>query len=122
LEFLLPLIGLNTALLSWDYPSIVLNLGVLPAFKDSDVIIQASKAPVSAWQSQSMTFTATSSTQVLSFLSQGTPDGQPPTVLLSGASVEAVPWETDTLSLVGSTVIFGLGLWARNKFTQKKLK
>lgn len=91
-------------------------------FQDSDVIVHPSQAPVSAWQSQSMTFTATSSTQVLSFLSQGTPDGQPPTVLLSGVSVEAVPWETDTLSLVGSTVIFGLGLWARNKFVQKKSK
>ena len=29
--------------------------------------------------------------------------------------VTAVPWETDTLSLIGSTTIFGLGLWAKSK-------
>jgi len=32
----------------------------------------------------------------------------------------AVPWETDALSLIGSTVIFGLGLWSRQKFAQRK--
>jgi hypothetical protein len=32
----------------------------------------------------------------------------------------AVPWETDTLPLVGSTVLFGFGLWAKNKLAQKK--
>ena len=92
------------------------------SFQDSDVIAHPSQAPVSAWQSQSMTFTATNSTQVLSFLSQGTPDGQPPIALLSDVSVQAVPWETDTLPLVGSTVLFGVGLWAKKKFAQKKLK
>lgn len=30
----------------------------------------------------------------------------------------AVPWETDALSVIGSTVLFGLGLWARNKFAK----
>ena len=33
----------------------------------------------------------------------------------------AVPWETDTLPLVGSTVLFGFGLWAKNKLAQKKI-
>jgi hypothetical protein len=45
--------------------------------------------------------------------------------LLSNISVDdgtPVPWETDTLPLVGSTVLFGFGLWAKNKFAQKKLK
>jgi hypothetical protein len=30
----------------------------------------------------------------------------------------AVPWETDALSVIGSTVLFAGGLWARNKFAQ----
>ena len=30
----------------------------------------------------------------------------------------AVPWETDALPVIGSTVLFGLGLWARNKFAK----
>ena len=33
----------------------------------------------------------------------------------------AVPWETDALSVVGSTMLFGLGLWGRNKLAQKKI-
>jgi hypothetical protein len=30
----------------------------------------------------------------------------------------AVPWETDALSVIGSTVLFAGGLWARNKFAK----
>jgi hypothetical protein len=30
----------------------------------------------------------------------------------------AVPWETDALPVIGSTVLFGLGLWAKNKFAK----
>ncbi len=33
----------------------------------------------------------------------------------------AVPWETDALPVIGSTVLFGLGLWGKNKFAQKKI-
>jgi len=30
----------------------------------------------------------------------------------------AVPWETDALPMIGSTVLFGLGLWAKSKFAK----
>lgn len=33
----------------------------------------------------------------------------------------AVPLETDALPVVGSTFLFGLGLWAKNKLAQKKI-
>ena len=29
-----------------------------------------------------------------------------------------VPWETDALPVIGSTVLFELGLWAKNKFAK----
>jgi hypothetical protein len=29
-----------------------------------------------------------------------------------------VPWETDALPVIGSTVLFGFGLWAKNKFAK----
>jgi hypothetical protein len=93
--------------------------------QNSATMFHASKAPVSAWSEQIMSFTAEDSSQLLSFVAQGAPAGQPPFALLSGVSVEevqAVPWETDTLPLVGSTVLFGLGLWAKQKLAQKKLK
>jgi len=34
------------------------------------------------------------------------------------SSVVAVPWETDALPVIGSTVLFGLGLWAKRKFAK----
>lgn len=35
--------------------------------------------------------------------------------------VTAVPWETDALPVVGSTVLFGAGMWGKRKFAQKKI-
>jgi hypothetical protein len=35
----------------------------------------------------------------------------------SGTAV-AVPWETDVFSVVGSTILFGLGVWAKSKSTK----
>ena len=32
-----------------------------------------------------------------------------------------VPWETDALSVISSTVLFGLGLWGKCKLTQKQI-
>ncbi|QEI40724.1 hypothetical protein BMF77_01296 [Dolichospermum sp. UHCC 0315A] len=39
---------------------------------------------------------------------------------VSGVSVAAVPWETDALPVVGSTILFGLGLWSKRKFEKNK--
>ncbi|MDB9438166.1 hypothetical protein PN450_15470 [Dolichospermum lemmermannii CS-548] len=36
-------------------------------------------------------------------------------------NVAAVPWETDALPVVGSTALFGAGMWAKRKFAQKKI-
>ncbi len=45
----------------------------------------------SGWQQQSFTFTADSSSDVLSFLAVGTPSGVPPFSLLDGVSVNPTP-------------------------------
>lgn len=45
----------------------------------------------SGWMSSTFNFTATSSSQMLSFLAQGTPQGQPPFTLLDGVSMVAIP-------------------------------
>ena len=66
----------------------------------STVMNNASKGWV-AWNQVFMEFTAGSTgTEVLSFLSQGTPAGQPPVVLLDGVSLTASP-EPQSLALVG---------------------
>lgn len=37
---------------------------------------------------------------------------------LTFTSATAVPWETDALSVIGSTIVFGFGLWAKQKFAK----
>jgi hypothetical protein len=39
------------------------------------------------------------------------------TLTLSDAQIQAVPWETDTLPILGSTILFGIGVWAKRKYT-----
>ena len=53
-----------------------------------------------AWAGQTLNFTASSSTQVLTFLSLGTPSGQPPMDLLSGVVVTVAP-EPASLGMFG---------------------
>jgi hypothetical protein len=38
------------------------------------------------------------------------------------ATVTPVPWETDALSVVGTTLLFGFGVWKKNKLSQRNLK
>ena len=65
----------------------------------------------SGWHDQTFAFTATSPTEVLSFLAKGTPNGLPPFVALDGVSMSAAPepaaW---ALMIVG---LGGLGAAAR---------
>jgi hypothetical protein len=77
----------------------------------SELMTLASQGSVTAWTPQTLKFTASASTQVLSFLAVGTPAGMPPTALLSGVSVEAhtVPEPLTIIgTIVGGTVAFRL--------------
>jgi len=53
------------------------------------------------WFTQAYTFTATGTQELLSFLSQGTPSGDPPIALLTDVSVTKVP-EPGTLTVLGA--------------------
>lgn len=70
------------------------------------------------WMGQSMTFTATSSSQLLSFIAVGTPSGLPPFVLLDGVSVEAQTPEPATFGLIGAALL-GLPVLRRMRKNQK---
>ncbi len=59
-----------------------------------------SQRGVGAWQSQTMTFTAHATSQLLSFLAVGTPDGQPPISFLDGVSLQAAIPEPATWALL----------------------
>lgn len=71
----------------------------------------------SGWMHESYTFTATSSSEVLSFLAVGTPTGVPPFSLLDGVTmVAAVPEpETWALMLCGLGLIGGMQRRRRNR-------
>jgi hypothetical protein len=40
--------------------------------------------------------------------------------LVVNGNLVAVPWETDSLPLIGSTVLFGLGLWGKGKLAKSQ--
>lgn len=62
----------------------------------------------SGWMHESFTYTATSTSEVLSFLARGTPTGEPPFSLLDGVSLTAnVPEPSTTALIVGGLVLLG---------------
>jgi hypothetical protein len=64
----------------------------------------------SAWMNQSMTFVATSSTELLSFLATGTPSGQPPFALLANVSLTKIPEPASLVMLLsGAGALFAFG-------------
>jgi hypothetical protein len=68
-------------------------------------VVADASASSTPWISQTFLYTATSTTETLSFLAQGTPTGLPPMVALDGVSVTAAP-EPASIALLGA----GLGV------------
>ncbi len=58
----------------------------------------------SGWKSDTLVFTATSSSEVLSFFASGSPSGVPPFALLDGVSMNAVP-EPSTIPLIALSLL-----------------
>jgi hypothetical protein len=88
------------------------------AATQSTVTLNNAGEGFTGWQQQSFTFTADGTSDVLSFLAVGTPDGVPPFTLLDGVDVEAntspVP-EPSSLALL-LTGFAGVGGFVRSRF------
>lgn len=89
--------GINTE--QWE-----VSLGGAPS--QSTAVYVNPTAGFSGWRSEAFTFVATGSTQLLSFLAHGTPDGVPPFSLLDGVSVQAAVPEPATWAMM----LTGFGL------------
>jgi Protein of unknown function (DUF642)/PEP-CTERM motif len=74
----------------------------------------------SGWVQQTFTFTADSTSDVLSFLAYGTPNGVPPFALLDGVSMVAVASPEPSTLLHAGLGMFGLGaVWLRKRARAK---
>lgn len=71
------------------------------------------------WTYQSFNYTATATSEVLSFLATGTPSGVPPFALISDVSVTAPEPGTLTLMLGGLGLLAGAGVLRSKKRSQK---
>ena len=81
--------------------SLAVTLGSAPGVGETHTVgpIAVATHGFSGWINESLTFTATSASEILSFLSIGAPAGLPPVVLLDGVSID-VP-EPSNLALLG---------------------
>ena len=76
-------------------------------------ILQDDSHGFTGWKYTYLDFTATSTTETLSFLAKGTPGGEPPFSLLDGVTVVQVTPEPSSLALLGTGVLSVGGLIRR---------
>jgi len=83
--------------------------------QDSALMSLASNA-FSPWELETMDFTASSTSELLSFMSNGTPTGEPPFALLDGVSMTDVPEpSTYALMIVGLLGVIGARKWYKGR-------
>jgi hypothetical protein len=75
------------------------------------------QAGVGGWQKVNLSFTATATSEVLSFLAKGTPGGAPPISFLDGVSATAAPEPATWGMMILGFGMVGLGLRRRTRAT-----
>ncbi len=87
----------------------------------NDLTAAGTATEVSAWQRQTLTFTASAATNTLSFLAVGAPSGKPPFSLLTGISVDAVA-VPEPFTIIGTIVGGTAALRLRKKLAKSTKK
>jgi len=83
----------------------------------STAVLDNANHGFTGWKQEIVTFTATSTSELLSFLAVGTPDGLPPFSLLDGVSMTAAVPEPGTFALMGLGM---LGFAARHRKSKQQ--
>jgi hypothetical protein len=78
----------------------------------------ARQSGFNGWKYETLSFQATSSSEALSFLAEGTPNGVPPFALLDGVSLNLAP-EPGTWTLFAFGI---LGAFAKLAYSRRKIK
>jgi len=74
------------------------------------------------WEAQTLPFTASSTSEVLSFLAVGTPSGAPPMVFLDGVDMEpSVPEPSALLLLAGVGAVIAIGRLGRRTLANRNV-
>lgn len=94
----------------------IVNLGNDPMTRQATGIYSNASHSSSPWMQESFSFTATSASEVLSFVAQGTPAGEPPFSLLDGVSM----FDTTTVPEPASAALIIGGLLAAGAATRRK--
>jgi len=68
------------------------------------------------WMSQTFAYTATSSSELLSFLAVGPPTGFPPFLLLDGVSLDPAPESASVLLMIGGLCLTVVAVGAKRRF------
>lgn len=79
----------------------------------STAMLQNTNHGFTGWQYATMNFTPTSTTETLSFLAKGTPNGEPPFSLLDGVSAVQVTPEPSSFMLLGTGLLSAAGFVRR---------
>jgi hypothetical protein len=91
------------------------NTTLSSALMTTPVNMSNTSSILTGWNRQTLTFQATATSQVLSFLAMGTPSGAPPLVFLDGITITELPEPSPSALLGLGLLLVPVGLRLRKK-------
>ena len=121
IAFANPVFGAGAQIQANDYESFTANLTAYDVSNNSLGTFNLPGLSNMSSNNSAIFIGVKDSTASIAKLTFSVPDTDyPEDFAINRVSVAAVPWETDALPVVGSTILFGLGLWSKRKFEKNK--